>query len=145
MDEKKTKKRRVNVFGRILAFLGVTVLCLALTVLGLVWVFEKGPSPTLTGVFCNSVRETSILRWMSRIFLTEEELEPYILKSTEDLETQQVNTSLIHIAPPEERREKAGEDEAALELIDIAYGTCKGKLMIVKDPSRVFVGTTYPW
>ena len=79
----------MNVFGRILAFLGVTVLCLALTVLGLVWVFEKGPSPTLTGVFCNSVRETSILRWMSRIFLTEEELEPYILKSTENLETQQ--------------------------------------------------------
>ena len=99
MEEKETKKRRVNVFGRILAFLGVTVLCLALTVLGLVWVFEKGPSPTLTGVFCNSVRETSILRWMSRIFLTEEELEPYILKSTENLETQQVNTSLIHIAP----------------------------------------------
>ena len=142
MEEKETKKRRVNVFGRILAFLGVTVLCLALTVLGLVWVFEKGPSPTLTGVFCNSVRETSILRWMSRIFLTEEELEPYILKSTENLETQQVNTSLIHIAPPEERREKAGEDEAALELIDIAYGTCKGKLLIVKDPSRVILGVS---
>ena len=142
MDEKKVKKgkrRKGSVFGRIMALLGITLLCIVLTLFGIVWVFEKGPSPTLTGIFCNSVRETSILRWMSRIYLSEEELEPYILKSTEDLETEQVNTSLIHIASPEEKKEKGEESEPYLQLIDIAYGTCKGKLLIV-DGDKIKFG-----
>ena len=144
MDENKAtngKPRRGRAFGRAMALLGITLLCLVLTLLGIVWVFEKGPSPTLTGIFCNSVRETSILRWMSRIYLSEEELESYILKSTEDLETEQVNTSLIHIASPEEKKDK--DDETPyLELIDISYGTCKGKLLIVRDPWRVVLGVS---
>ena len=148
MTEKKTKKgkkipRRVNYFGRAAAFLGVTLLCLVAVILGAVWVFEKGPSPTLTGVFCNSVRETSALRWMSRIFLTDDELEQYILKSTEELETEQVNTSLIHMAP---RAASSGgetdETEPYLELIDISYGTCKGKMLIVHDPRGVILGVS---
>ena len=145
MDENKAtngKPRRGRAFGRAMALLGITLLCLVLTLLGIVWVFEKGPSPTLTGIFCNSVRETSILRWMSRIYLSEEELEPYILKSTEDLETEQVNTSLIHIASPEEKKEMGEESEPYLQLVDIAYGTCKGKLLIVRDPWRVTLGVS---
>ena len=135
--------RRVHYIGRAAAFLGVTLLCLVVIILGAVWVFEKGPSPTLTGVFCNSVRETSALRWMSRIFLTPEELEPYILKSTEELDTEQVNTSLIHMAP----RAVSGQDESAgkepyLELIDISYGTCRGKMLIVHDPRGVILGVS---
>ena len=77
MEEKKHRKKRrkkKHVFGRVLAFLGVTLLCAALTLVGVVWVALKGPSPTMTGAVCNSLRETSALRWIPGLFLSEEEL-----------------------------------------------------------------------
>ena len=69
-----TPKKR-HPIGRFFAFLGVTLLCLVLTLLGLIWVLERGPSPTVTGMFTRSVRETSAIRWISNIFLSDEELD----------------------------------------------------------------------
>ena len=60
--------------GRFFAVLGITLLCLVLCLLGVIWVLERGPSPTVTGMFTRSVRETSAIRWISNIFLSDEEL-----------------------------------------------------------------------
>ena len=143
MDEtvkKKRPKKKKHIFGRFMAFLGLTLLCVVLTLAGVVWVALKGPSPTMTGAVCNSLRETSALRWIPGLFLSEEELDSYLLKSTEDLDTEQVNTSLIHIA--EARQSETGPETPYLELVDIAYGTCRGKLLIVREPKSVILGTS---
>ena len=50
-------KRSGKPLKRLLAFLGVTLLCLVVTLLGFFGVAIKGPSPTLAGAFCNSLRE----------------------------------------------------------------------------------------
>ena len=142
MNDKRdheTKPRPRRLLGRALAFLGLTLLSLAVVLLGVIWVLEKGPSPTATGIFCRSVRETSAIRWMSNIFLSEEELELYKSVSSEEQDTEEVNASLIHIA---EAAPGEGEDGPGYELIDIAEGTCKGKLMIVYDPKTVILGTS---
>lgn len=123
-----------------MAFLGLTLLCVILTLAGVVWVALRGPSPTMTGAVCNSLRETSALRWIPGLFLSEEELDSYLLKSTEDLDTEQVNTSLIHIA--EARQSESGPETPYLELVDIAYGTCRGKLLIIREPKSVILGTS---
>ena len=133
-------KQKKHPIGRIFAVLGITLLCLVLCLLGIIWVLEKGPSPTMTGMFTRSVRETSAIRWISTIFLTDEELDEYKSVSTEDLTTESVNTSLIHVEKAAERRE-SGESES-VKLIDIAEGTCKGKLLIVSDPKQVILGTS---
>ena len=117
--------------GRFFAVLGITLLCLVLCLLGVIWVLERGPSPTVTGMFTRSVRETSAIRWISNIFLSDEELNEYKSVSTEDLATESVNTSLIHVEKATEKRE-SGKIES-VKLIDIAEGTCKGKLLIVSS------------
>ena len=132
--------RKNHPVGRFFAVLGVTLLCLVLCLLGIIWVLEKGPSPTVTGMFTRSVRETSAIRWISNIFLTDEELNEYKSVSTEDMATESVNTSLIHVEKAAERVE-SGESES-VKLIDIAEGTCKGKLLIVSDPKQVILGTS---
>ncbi len=139
-NEKRRPKKKKHVFGRLMAFLGLTLLCVILTLAGVVWVALRGPSPTMTGAVCNSLRETSALRWIPELFLSEEELDSYLLKSTEDLDTEQVNTSLIHIA--EARQSETGPETPYLELVDIAYGTCRGKLLIVREPKSVILGTS---
>ena len=139
-NEKRRPKKKKHVFGRLMAFLGLTLLCVILTLAGVVWVALRGPSPTMTGAVCNSLRETSALRWIPGLFLSEEELDSYLLKSTEDLDTEQVNTSLIHVA--EARQSESGPETPYLELVDIAYGTCRGKLLIVREPKSVILGTS---
>ena len=140
MVENEKRRQKKHVFGRLMAFLGLTLLCVILTLAGVVWVALRGPSPTMTGAVCNSLRETSALRWIPGLFLSEEELDSYLLKSTENLDTEQVNTSLIHIA--EARQSESGPETPYLELVDIAYGTCRGKLLIVREPKSVILGTS---
>ena len=138
MSSSASSPRKRHPVGRFFAFLGVTLLCVLLTLLGLIWVLERGPSPTVTGMFTRSVRETSAIRWISNIFLTDEELENYKSVSTENTVTEAVNTSLIHIAEGTE----ALPPSESIQLIDIAEGTCKGKLLIVSDPKQVILGTS---
>ena len=127
--------------GRLIFFLLWTVLLTAVVLLGMIYVMEKGPSPTLTATFCRSMRETSAIRWIPDIFLSEEEIDGLKSENTENDETQAVNTSLIHVAAGEQQTEK-DDSEPELQLIEIADGTVKGKLLIVKDPSRVILGTS---
>ena len=127
--------------GRTFFFLVWTLLLTAIVLFGVIYVMEKGPSPTLTATFCRSMRETSALRWVPTVFLTEAEADSFKAEVTEDVETEAVNTSLIHIAAGDEiAANESGE--LALQLIDIAVDRVKGKLLIVKDPSRVILGTS---
>ena len=133
-------------FGRLGFFIVWTVLLTALVLVGVVWVMEKGPSPTLTETFCRSVRETSALRWIPYVFLSDEEIAALKTESTESAETEAVNTSLIRVASGSAAPDGAAPDAAAaepeLQLIEIAQGTLKGKLLIVRDPFRVILGTS---
>ena len=142
-DSKRKGGAALRVFSRAGGFVLLTLLLTVIVLVGVIWVMEKGPSPTMTAVFCRSMRETSALRWIPGMFLSEEELAALKSESTENVETEAVNTSLIHIAEGSARAE-ASEDGAqpALELINISVGRVKGKLLIVKDPSRVILGTS---
>ena len=143
MDQHKKQHRGIRYLGRSLALLGTTLVLILAILLGVIWVLEKGPSPTVTELFCRSVRETSAVRWISNIFLTDEEIDQFKSQNTENLITDAVNTSLIRVHQGTQSDSEAGEEEeAALELIDISQGTIKGKLLIVKDPSRIILGTS---
>ncbi|MDO5445052.1 MAG: phosphodiester glycosidase family protein [Eubacteriales bacterium] len=131
--------KRTNPFKIFLAFFFSTIICIVLTLLGIIWVMEKGPSKTATAKFCQSVRETSAIQWISGIFLSEEELEQYKSLNTENTDTQAVNTSLIRIASSDAEIPQEGENQP-VELIDIAEGSVKGKLLIVHDPKQVMLG-----
>ena len=139
-EQSKPKKNTARPLGRLGAFLLVTLALLLITLLGVIWVLEKGPSPTITEKFCRSMRVTSAIRWIPNIFLSQEEVDAFKSESTENDETETVNTSLIRIAPAAERGTETADD--GVELIAITRGTAKGKLLIVRDPSRVILGVS---
>lgn len=140
-NESNTKKKgAARPLGRLGIFTLVTLALLLVTLLGVIWVLEKGPSPTVTEKFCRSMRETSAIRWIPNIFLSEEEVAAFKSESTESDETETVNTSLIHIAPAQTETETESDD--GVELISITHGTAKGKLLIVRDPSRIVLGVS---
>ncbi len=121
--------------GRFFAVLGTTLAFALVLLLGAVFLFCKGPSPSARNLFTTTMMETSALKFIPRIFLSAEEVES-ILNDNAVYEPE-INTD-VNI-PFEDRNESIPKD--AIELIDIAGATYAGKLMIVHDPSRVSVAT----
>ncbi len=145
MANRKTVPTALRTTGRALCLVLLTLFLIVILLFGLIWVLEKGPSPTATELFCRSVRETSAIKWIAGLYLSDEELAA--LQSTDEAaaDTQPVNVSLIHVAAAEGTAEAAAETEAEtpyLQVVDIRGGTYKGKLMIVRDPKSVIVGTS---
>ncbi len=136
--------------GRFFTVFFLTLLLILVLLLGVIYVFEKGPSPTITELFCRSMKETSALKWIPGIFLSDEELS-FLEVSAENIALgdaqESVNLNLIHIAAPAEGESESttpgtAEETPYLQLIEIKGSTYKGKLLIVRDPKSVIVGTS---
>lgn len=160
-NEKNTKNNIWKYTKRTLSVIGVTLLALLIAVYGTGLILTKGPSSDARQLFVLSMLETSAAKWVPSLFLSANEIAAIKgEKAPADITEEEVSidTELIQIPKPDndisfdtdmnlsrpdddstpDTDEKPTED---IEIIDIVGGTYRGKLMIVKDPSRVFVAT----
>ena len=155
------KMKVSTVFGRIGAFIGVTLLMAVLCLYCVMWVCTKGPSEEIRNLFVLSVRESSAGGFLASIYLTAEEIAEIEATNTV-IETDEItDVSIVQVAA---KQTEASEDtkevvadtntfivesiydqniyvENGIEFHDIAGATFTGKMMVVADPSRVFIGT----
>lgn len=118
------------------AFLCLFSLLIAvlLCCVGIIFIFAKGPSPAARNIFVATVTQTSAAKFTARMFLNEEELEEILAKNAV-VDTGAVSDGdLITIGGGDENYDLNG-----LAIEDVAGSTYKGKMMIVNDPSRVYV------
>lgn len=140
-----------KILGRTLFLLVESVLLLALTLYGAMFVLAKGPSPALRNIFVQSVRETSAVGFLANLYLTEEEIAAIEAKT--EPEFVETDTSLINIPtePAEETpQESTGpvadewglidEDGDGIIVEEIRNDGYNGYMMVVLDPSRVIMG-----
>jgi len=120
---------------------------LLIVLLGAIYLLEKGPSPAATDLFVHTVKETSALKFVAEIFLSDEEV-AQIMTPAVELEVQ-TDTTLINIPDTETVSEESPEDDIwalkdtdgdGIILEDIRGNGYLGYMMIVRDPSRVIVG-----
>lgn len=111
----------------------VTIAFIVLALLCVIFLLERGPSETAKNVFVKSVTETSAIGFLAELFLSEEEVDEIVSSGQmQEVEEGTVNdTSLIDTS--------SVSDE--IEIVEISGSTYKGYLMIIHDPSRVFLGT----
>ncbi len=135
--------------GRIVTFILVTLLVLVIGVYGVMWILVNGPSKRAKELFVISVRETSAIGWFANLYLSEEEINDIIDGNKVVYSDEETDTSLIQVDKPEEDNKDSDKDEQDkeneadvkdIEVVDITGPTYRGKLMIIKDPSRVIVG-----
>ncbi len=113
-----------------LTFVVVIVLCCA----GIVFIFEKGPSESARNIFVATVTQTSAAKFTAHMFLSEEEVEK-ILSANAVVDTGAVSDGdLITIGGGDQDYDLDG-----LTIEEISGSTYKGKMMVVNDPSRVYV------
>ncbi|MBE6018110.1 MAG: phosphodiester glycosidase family protein [Lachnospiraceae bacterium] len=122
---------------KVLLTLAVTIAGLLLLCLVLVFIMEKGPSETARNIFVHTVRETSRMGFVSRIFLSEETVNEIMnTGGIQELDDDQTNnTELIDT-------DDIKEEEKQDITFEVIQGTTfKGYVLTIRDPSRVFCGT----
>ena len=116
-------------FGHILRLILIAVLVLVVVL----YRMFVGPSPAVRSMLTMSLLESSALKFVPYIFLQEETVNEIVEAASLKEEITETDTSLIVIEEPI-------EEEKDLELIPVSAPTSKGYIMIIRDPSRVFVG-----
>ena len=166
-----TKIKKVLGIGtKILCSVLTLLVLLLIAALGVMGILAKGPSPTAGRLFVLSVKETSAAGFLADIFLSEEEIAE-ILGGGGEVQEEELDLSLISLpektvsvpeiqkgsewqnTPSSENSAETGADTSSaeteepsgensgIEVVDIKGQTYHGKMMIISDPTRVFVGT----
>lgn len=151
MENKNSKIKKV--IKRVLAVLGVTLLMIVVFLYCVMFVLTKGPSERAKELFVLSVKESSAGGFLANIYLSNDEITA-IQEANKIEETDEVtDTSIVSInkAVAEETVsdgfivETSYDNnvyvENGIEFHEIEGGTFTGVMAIVKDPSRVFIGT----
>ena len=162
MDKNAIMNRRespIKVIGKgLLKFFTLLLAILFVIVAALyavMWVLIKGPSPTAQRLFIMSARETSAMKWLPNMYLSEPEIISIIGVSEPDMEVMyEMDTSLITLPPvrrvlldnddvdeADQDIDEIFDDGDGLELFDIVGSGYRGYMLVVDDPSRLFVGT----
>ncbi len=140
-DGAKLKRRLLSYFLRLLLLVFTTVILALGGVLGALYVVFLGPSQTACDMVVTTMLETSALKFVPRIYFTEEEVAAIVARNTVIEPEEEIDTSLVVVKKTEEKTED-DPDEKDIEIIEIKGMTYRGWMMIVKDPSRVAVGVS---
>lgn len=142
-------KRIFRFLGRFLAVILLTALVVLLNALCACAILAYGPSPEWQRRFVATFDETSAMKFVPRLYLSEETVQsllypeppqpvedPFTELAFETSAREEENTgpAVVVADPPEDGGEW-------LEIVDIKGLTFKGKMMVIHDPSRVIVGT----
>ena len=128
----------------------------------------KGPSQTVGDLLTVSMQETSALKFVPHIYYSNEEVDAILERNSVSAGDNETDTSLIVIekptptpSPQELAAAQAAREaekveptpsptptpenllssEDGIEVYSVVGGTYQGYMMVVKDPSRVTVGT----
>ena len=130
-------RRILKIISIGLATLLLTLVLICIFLYGVMAVLVYGPSTTAKKQFIMSVQETSAIGFLANLFCSQEEIDRIKAENTVKDSNDVTDTGLIVI----DKDNTGNPNIPDIQIIDIKGATYRGKLMIVKDPSRVFIGT----
>ncbi len=152
MAENISKGRKVaRVIGRVLTVFFSTIAMIFIALYSSMWIFCHGPSIAARDLFVGTVLETGAMKFLAGWYFNKEEILGITGNNSMGHLDEDVDTTLIDIPGDEpDSDDKDGEeeeefDENGIRIVNVSGRSYTGKVMIVKDPSRVSVATIYPW
>lgn len=148
-------KKILKIAGRVLIVLLITVVILAGTFYIMLQKCCNGPSKSARSLFVTTILETGQMKFLASLVCSKEEIQEIVNANNMQALEGEVNDSLIQINPGNESNtgnEKPGGetvteefDENGIRIEEISGRSFFAKMLIIKDPSQLCVGTTYPW
>ena len=145
--KKKKKKKGSGVLGRIIRrfflLLFTVILLVLITLILAANVIFKGPSPAMRSILTMSLLEPSATKWIPGLFLEEDALDAIRNPQSDAMAEQTTNTDLISI---DRSGILSGSSDEGANHPDGGYferlsgATYNAHVMVVRDPSKVFMG-----
>lgn len=135
-------KKFFEVIGKTLLVLLITVLFVLITLVAMIKMICSGISESAKELFATTMLETGQMKFLATMFLSSEELKALINKNSVEAMNTEVNTELINISKSDENEEF---DKNGIAIEEISGNTFFAKMLIINDPARVKLATTYPW
>ncbi|MBR5787031.1 MAG: phosphodiester glycosidase family protein [Clostridia bacterium] len=145
--QKPQNTKKKNSAKTVLSRVGISFLTFLLAIVMLALCADiivlHGPSESARDRFVLTVTETSAAGFLATWFLSDETVESIINNNAIVDSSGQTDPTLIKL-PDGENDENNGDEPVdinSVQLIDIEGKTYKGKLLIVQNPKRVYIGT----
>lgn len=130
-------KKFLKILGKVFAFVGVTVgmvfVCLLLTIT----LICHGPSNSAKELFATTILETGQLKFLANVFLSKDEIESIVSKNSLQDMNVEIDENLI--------KTNIDKTKELIEIYEVNGNNFEGKMMVVNDPSKISLATTYPW
>ncbi|MBR4230981.1 MAG: phosphodiester glycosidase family protein [Bacilli bacterium] len=127
-------KKIVNFILKALSFVGVFLLVTVITLYATFLLICYGPSKKARNIFVTTFLETGAFKFVVGLVLPDSKVQEIVDSNSLAEMTSDVDTELIEV--------KASEE---IEIEEVTGSNFFGTMMIVHDPSKVFVGTTKPF
>lgn len=130
--------KKVLIFiGKILSFIGITIIGLIVALLLILNLFCNGSSQKARELFVTTILETGQMKFLASWFLSDAEIQEIVdSNSLKDMKVE-VDTNLINV--------DSSNKEELIKIEKVSGTTFSGTMMIISDPSKVSLATTYPW
>lgn len=130
-------KKALNVIGKIFSFLGVTLGMIFIALVLTITLICHGPSESAKELFATTILETGQLKFLANVFLSKEELQEIVDKnSLQDMDAE-VDENLINT--------DGNKEKELIEIHNVSGDGFEGTMMVVNDPAKISLSTTYPW
>ncbi len=137
MRQTRSRRHKQKHKGGFLKGLGAVLLTLIFALLifivSAVWIIEKGPSEEIRDMFVITVQQTSAAKPLAGLFLDKETVAQILEDARGKDDELESDPELVVIDDT--------KDMSGITVEDVQGPTYSGKMMIVEDPSRVYVGT----
>jgi len=122
--------------SRFFICLAIILFWLIVFVVGAIHIAFDGPSPAARGLLATTLMETSAAKFIVRARFSEQEIEELLKQNTVVVTEAVTDTELVIPAEASE-----DFDINAITIEDVSGPTYKGKMLIINDPSRLYVAT----
>ena len=152
MAEVKKSKKVTRIIGRVFTVFISTIVMIFAALYSAMWVFCHGPSTAARDLFVGTVLETGAMKFLAGWYFSKDEILKITGNNSMGHLDNDVDTSLINIndkknddKPDDNNSETEEFDENGIRIENITGRSYMGKVMIIKDPSKLSVATIYPW
>ena len=130
-------KKALSIIGKVFSFLGITLGMVFIALVSTITLICHGPSESAKELFATTILETGQLKFLANVFLSKDELQKIVDKNSLQDMDDEVDKNLINT--------EGNKEKELIEIHNVSGDGFEGTMMVVNDPSKISLATTYPW
>ncbi len=130
-------KKALSIIVKVFSFLGITLGMVFIALVLTITLICHGPSESAKELFATTILETGQLKFLANVFLSKDELQKIVDKNSLQDMDDEVDKNLINT--------EGNKEKELIEIHNVSGDGFEGTMMVVNDPSKISLATTYPW